>query len=69
MLLLNEVYDEVENGDWDPGNYLERRQSERLYKITLPELRPNWLLEEEIDIRELQNRVINPPMEGDPNEN
>ena len=50
---LQIIDDEVPNGRWDPGNYLEKRQSEAIYNLTLPDLRPNWLLEEEIRYDEL----------------
>ena len=45
---LQIIDDAVPNGRWDPGNYLDRRQSESIYTLTLPELRPNWVEEEEI---------------------
>lgn len=47
---LEIVFDEIPNGLWDPGNYLERRQSENKYTITLPDLRANWVHEETVDI-------------------
>ena len=31
-------------------DYLERRQSENKYTITLPDLRANWVHEETVDI-------------------
>lgn len=51
------IDDKVPNGKWDPGNYLERRQAETIYRLPLSELRPNWLLEEEIRYSELQLRL------------
>jgi hypothetical protein len=46
--LLDVIVDENGNGRWDPGNYLEKRQSERKLEIKLEELRKNWDIETEI---------------------
>lgn len=46
--LLDVIVDENGNGKWDPGNYLEKRQSERKLEIKLEELRKNWDIETEI---------------------
>jgi hypothetical protein len=45
---LEVIVDENRNGRWDPGNYAERRQSERKLEIQLEELRKNWDIETEI---------------------
>jgi len=55
---LEIVFDEIPNGIWDPGNYLEHRQSEDKYTITLPELRANWVHEEIINIRNLTSQEV-----------
>lgn len=37
------IYDENENGKWDTGNYLEKRQPERIIYMAKPlEVRKNW---------------------------
>lgn len=48
------IVDLVDNGLWDPGNYLEKRQSERIYEVSLDELRPNWEMEEVLDMNEIR---------------
>lgn len=48
------IVDIVENGLWDPGNYLEKRQSERIYEVPLEDLRSNWELEEVLDMNEIR---------------
>lgn len=45
---LDVIIDENANGKWDPGNYLEKRQSEQKLEIQLEELRKNWDIETEI---------------------
>jgi len=55
---LEIVFDEIPNGIWDSGNYLEHRQSEDKYTITLPELRANWVHEEIINIRNLTSQEV-----------
>jgi len=52
------IIDEIPNGIWDPGNYLEHRQSEDKYTITLPDLRANWVHEELIDIKKLHSEEV-----------
>jgi len=46
--LLEIIEDVNMNGRWDPGNYNEKRQSERKRVVSLEELRKNWDIETEI---------------------
>jgi len=48
---LSVIRDENKNGKWDPGNYLEKRQAEKVfnYKEEL-DLRPNWEMELQMQI-------------------
>ncbi len=55
---LEVVFDIIPNGIWDPGSYLEHRQSEEKYTITLPDLRANWVHEENIDIKRLPLKEV-----------
>ncbi len=54
---LKIIEDKLPNGKWDPGNYLEKRQSERIYQLPLSELRANWIMEEEINLSEIISRA------------
>jgi len=45
---LEVIIDENRNGRWDPGDYLNKRQSEKTREFTLEELRKNWDIETEI---------------------
>lgn len=45
---LEVIVDENRNGRWDPGNYREKRQSERKLEIQLEEVRKNWDIETDI---------------------
>lgn len=47
---LEIIEDIVPNGRWDPGNYLEKRQSERIYEVPLDVLKPGWKMEEVLDL-------------------
>lgn len=39
------------NGRWDSGNYLQKKQPEKIYKeIKLDELRENWILDERLNM-------------------
>lgn len=63
---LEIIIDDIPNGRWDPGNYLEGRQSEDKYIITLPPLRADWVHEEIIDISTLvENVKPSPQLSGD----
>ena len=42
---LELIEDDNANGFWDPGNYLQSQQPERIFVKTLEELRANWDLE------------------------
>jgi len=55
---LEIIEDANKNGRWDPGNYLEKKQSERVLEVKLEELRKNWDIESEIkwDGNETKNR-------------
>jgi len=44
------------NGKWDPGNYLEKKQAERIYTVSLDPLREDWVLEFTLDLQEVINR-------------
>lgn len=45
------IYDTNKNGIWDPGNYLEKKQSEEvLYYPELIDVRQNWDVEQAIDL-------------------
>jgi len=48
------IEDQVPNGKWDPGNYLSRRQSERIYQVSLTDLRANWVMEEVLNIEQIK---------------
>ena len=46
------IYDTNTNGKWDTGNYLLKLQPEIVeYFPTVQDIRPNWVLNEEIKIR------------------
>ena len=45
------IYDTNNNGKWDTGNYLEKKQPEPVqYFPEVQEIRPNWVLNEVIKI-------------------
>jgi hypothetical protein len=46
--ILEIIEDENRNGRWDPGNYLLKKQSEKVREVGLEELRKNWDLETDI---------------------
>ncbi|MEL6863303.1 MAG: Ig-like domain-containing protein [Bacteroidota bacterium] len=46
--IVRVIEDRNSNGRWDSGNYDEKRQSERLMRRKLEELRANWELEAEV---------------------
>jgi len=49
--LLRVIFDTNGNGEWDTGNYLEKKQPERIsYYPTPIELKANWELEEEFTL-------------------
>ena len=49
------IYDENKNRVWDPGNYLEKRQSEQvLYYPTIIHAGANWDVDESIDLKALE---------------
>ena len=46
------IYDTNNNGKWDTGNYLEKKQPEPVQYFTeVQEIRPNWVLNEVIKIK------------------
>jgi hypothetical protein len=53
-----EIIEDInQNKKWDPGNYLLKKQSERIFKtIQLEKLKENWILEYEVDISSLKNK-------------
>lgn len=54
-----EIIEDInENKKWDPGNYLLKKQSERIFKtIQLEKLKENWILEYEVDISSVKNNL------------
>ena len=49
------IYDSNQNGIWDTGNYLDKRQPEHVeYFPEVQEVRANWLLPIVLNIKELQ---------------
>jgi hypothetical protein len=45
------VTDRNRNGRWDSGNYYEKRQPELIFAKKLDELKPNWTLEAEVELK------------------
>jgi len=45
---LELIQDDNKNGIWDPGNYKEKKQSEKIKRTTLNELKENWELRQKI---------------------
>ncbi len=52
---LRIIEDENKNARWDPGNYLAKKQSERLTKLSLEPIRAGWKGEKVIDFKEIFN--------------
>ncbi|HLT94876.1 MAG TPA: Ig-like domain-containing protein [Membranihabitans sp.] len=48
---LEIIWDENDNGIWDPARYPGRLPAERLQKIEVPTLRVNWVQELEVELR------------------
>lgn len=55
-----EIIEDInQNGLWDPGIYLQKRQSERIFeRISLEKLRENWTLEYQLDIKQLKSNSL-----------
>ena len=52
MYTLRVVYDENKNQEWDPGNFLEKRQSEEvIYYPKEIDIRQNWDVEQIFDLK------------------
>jgi len=52
---LRIIYDENKNKIWDTGNYLEKRQAEQvLYYPTAIDVRPNWDVDQSVDLKVLE---------------
>ncbi len=49
------IDDENNNGRWDAGRISERRQSERVIKLELEELKGGWDIESKINLKEIFN--------------
>ena len=49
------------NGQWDTGNYDEKRQPEPIYLRPLEQLRSNWDLEAAINLVDLRKEALAPP--------
>ena len=60
---LEIIVDIVPNGKWDPGEYLAKRQSEVVYNVPLPSLRPNWKEEKDINMQELSLNQPSPQVD------
>jgi len=60
---LQIIADTNQNQKWDPGHYLEHRQSEVIHRTVLKELRPDWTLEQSISLPELKKSKVTPPNE------
>ena len=54
---LEIIEDIVPNGRWDPGNYLQKRQSERIYEVPLDVLKPGWKMEEILDLSTIRAQL------------
>lgn len=61
------IVDEVPNGYWDSGNYLQKRQSERIYKVPLGDLRANWKMEEVLDMNQIKMSKLVPEKDSEVN--
>lgn len=51
------IADTNDNGKWDPGNYLNKVQSERYYQASIQDIREDWELEQSIYFDQL-NAVV-----------
>jgi uncharacterized protein (DUF2141 family) len=47
---LEVIFDENENGKWDPGNFLMRKHPEIIKQFTLDPIRPDWDMEQTVEI-------------------
>ena len=45
------IFDANRNGRYDGGDFFLRRQPEKVRRFDLPELRANWEVEEEINLK------------------
>ncbi|WP_258929632.1 hypothetical protein [Flavobacterium davisii] len=46
------IYDLNNNGQWDAGSFLENRQPEEVFQFpTVLDVRANWDVNQEIDLR------------------
>ncbi len=41
------------NCKWDPGNYLNKRQSEKYFELPLENVKGNWIIQKQIDLSNL----------------
>ena len=48
------IEDRNGNGKWDPGNYLEGKQSERIYQVPLESLRADWVMDLKLDFETIK---------------
>lgn len=50
--IVRVVEDDNKNGQWDSGNYLQRRKPEKIYTKSVKEMRPDWDLEVLMSLKE-----------------
>lgn len=58
------ITDTNNNGEWDPANIWGRIPAEKIYIKKIPAPKPNWTVEEEIDISIPQSSIPESKMEG-----
>ncbi len=59
---LRIIEDLNSNGQWDPGNYLKKQQSEKYFELPLEKVKGNWIIEKQIDLSNLD--LIDESTEG-----
>lgn len=57
-----EVFEDINlNGRWDPGQYIEKKQSEKIFKpISLESVKGNWTIESIVDIKQIKSQNDTP---------
>lgn len=67
---LRIVKDENRNGEWDPVNYLQKHQAERVAVYKLEKLKKNWDLQATFDLLDLEKKAkkisetVTPPVKS-----